>query len=52
MVALYVRRLIEGTFEYAKVPSRYKAAVRAALEEKVEAGDISQEQFNQIVGEE
>jgi hypothetical protein len=52
MVALYVRRLLEGTYELANVPARYKEGVKAALQAKVDAGEITAERYAEIVGEE
>ena len=50
MVALYVRRLLEGTYQYEKVPARYKDAVKDSLQAKVDAGEITQERMNEIIG--
>ena len=50
MVALYIRRVLEGTTTYNNVPARYKEAVKAGLEAKVASGEITQDKLDEILG--
>jgi len=51
LVKLWADSLVNGEKTWAEVPAKRKVAVKAELEKRVEAGTITQEQYEAIVGE-
>ena len=51
MEKIWANRLIEGSKTWADVPASRKAAVKAELEARVEAGTLTEERYGEIVGE-
>lgn len=51
MAKLYVRAILAGTKKYSEVTTLYRPQVRQLLEAKVEAGELTQEQFEAIMDE-
>lgn len=52
MAEIWANRLIAGTKQWKDVPSSRKTAVKAALEARVEKGEITQEAMEGIVNAE
>ena len=51
MAIIWANRLIAGTKTWSEVPMTRKNDVRAELRNRVESGDITEEQFQSITGE-
>ena len=51
MNEIWENRLIAGTKTWQQVPASRKAAVKAVLEERLEAGEIDQETYDGILWE-
>ena len=52
MNEIWANRLIAGTKTWAQVPSSRKNGVKAVLLERVESGEITEERYKEITGEE
>lgn len=52
MAKIWRNRLIAGTQVWADCPAKYRDAVKALLRADVEAGRITAERYQEIVGEE
>ena len=51
MNVIWANRLIAGTKTWAEVPASRKNGVKNELKYRVESGEISPEQYEEIVGE-
>ena len=51
MDKIWASRLIAGTKTWDEVPEKRKESVREELESRVASGEITEERFNEIVGE-
>jgi len=51
MAKIWANRLIAGDKTWAEVPDTGKAAVKAELRNRVAAGEISAERYEEITGE-
>lgn len=51
MNVIWANRLIVGTKVWAQVPQSRKPGVKAVLKERVENGEITQQRYEEIVGE-
>ena len=51
MVKIWANRLIAGTQVWSSVPEKRVDEVKAELESRVALGEITQEQFDLIIGE-
>lgn len=51
MNEIWANRLIAGTKAWAELPSLRKNGVKAVLQQRVEAGAITAEQYEEITGE-
>ena len=51
MAIIWANRLIAGTKTWSEVPLTRKNDVRAELRRRVESGEITDEQYTQITGE-
>ena len=51
MNAIWANRLIAGTKVWGEVPDNRKAGVRAVLQDRVEKGIITAEDYTRITGE-
>lgn len=48
MGQIYANRIVADTWDYSKVPARYKEATDIALALKVEQGIITQKELNKL----
>lgn len=51
MAKIWANRLIAGTKQWDEVPISRKYAVREELRDRVEAGQLSDERYEEITGE-
>lgn len=51
MYEIWANRLIAGTKMWTQVPASRRNGVKNELENRVESGEISPEQYEEIVGE-
>ena len=51
MDKIWANRLVAGTKTWAEMPASRRTAVKKILAERVEAGDITPEQYKEITGE-
>lgn len=51
MAKIYWRTIKRGTRSYASVPEELKAAVKALARADVESGEITEEQYAELIGE-
>lgn len=51
MNEIWANRLVAGTKSWAEVPNSRKNGVKTVLMERVEAGEITAEQYEAITGE-
>lgn len=52
MNEIWANRLIAGTKVWSQVPASRKNGVKAVLLERVESGEITEERYTEITGEE
>lgn len=52
MDKIWANRLIAGTKTWAEMPARRHAGVKAELAKRVADGEISEEQYKEITGDE
>lgn len=51
MSEIWANRLIAGTKTWGQVPASRKSGVKAVLKSRVEDGEITPEQYEEITGE-
>lgn len=51
MDKIWANRLIAGTKTWDEVPDNRKKAVKAELQNRVDSGEITQEEMDRIIGE-
>lgn len=49
MVNLYVKNIMAGKYTFAKVPSIWKAQVKAVFDQKLADNVITQEEYDQYI---
>lgn len=51
MEKIWANRLVAGTKTWAEMPARRRAGVKRELAKRVAEGEITQEQYKEITGE-
>lgn len=49
MIKLYLKSIIKGRIKFSQVPKIYQDDVRQGLEEKVNSGEITEEQLSEYL---
>lgn len=51
MNKIWVKQLVLGTKVWSDVPASRRIAIKALLQEMVTSGEITEEQYNSIIGD-